>query len=147
MGKINEIYEIDVIYKRPAITSTEKVKCCDDIVQIFRNLITEEKIDHKEFFLVALLSQNNQVLGISRISMGSTSATCINIKEIFQLVIKTNSSAIILCHNHPSGNLNPSEHDIVITRKVKELCELCDISLLDHIILTTEGHCSFIDRV
>lgn len=147
MGKLDEIYEIDVIYKRPAISSTEKVKCCDDMVKVFRDLITEGKIDHKEFFLIALLSQNNQVLGVSRISMGSTSSTCLNIKEIFQLVIKTNSSAIILCHNHPSGNLNPSEHDILITRKVKELCELCDISLLDHIILTTEGHSSFIDRV
>jgi len=147
MGKLNEIFEIDVVYKRPVMSSMAKVNNCEDVVKLFRDLISEEKIDLKEFFLVALLSQSNHVLGISKVSMGTTTKTIINIKEIFQLAVKTNSSAIILCHNHPSGNLNPSEADVEITRRIKEVCGLCDITLLDHIILAKEGFTSFIDRV
>ena len=145
MGKLNEICEIEVIYKRPAIASMESIKEAEDIVEVFRKLITEEKIDHKEFFLVALLSRHNHVLGVAKTSVGSTNGTVVNIKEIFQLAIKTNSCGIILCHNHPSGNLKPSENDISITKKIKEACTLCEISLLDHIILTSEGFYSFIN--
>ncbi len=145
MGKLNEICEIEVIYKRPAIASMESIKEAEDIVEVFRKLITDEKIDHKEFFLVALLSRHNHVLGVAKTSVGSTNGTVVNIKEIFQLAIKTNSCGIILCHNHPSGNLKPSENDISITKKIKEACTLCEISLLDHIILTSEGFYSFIN--
>ena len=144
MGKLNEICEIEVIYKRPAITSMESIKGAEDIVEVFRKLITDEKIDHKEFFLVALLSRHNHVLGVAKTSVGSTNGTVVNIKEILQLAIKTNSCSVILGHNHPSGNLKPSENDISITKKIKEACTLCEISLLDHIILTSEGFYSFI---
>lgn len=147
MGKLNEICEVEVVYKRPAIASMESIRGSEDIVEVFRKLITEEKIDYKEFFLVALLSRNNHVLGVSKISIGSTAGTVVNVKEILQLAIKTNSSGIILGHNHPSGNLKPSDSDISITRKIKGVCELCDIALLDHIILTSEGHRPFIDEV
>lgn len=144
MGKLNELCEIEVVYKRPVVTSMEKVNHCEDMVDIFRKLITEEKIDLKEFFVIALLSQNNQILGISKISMGATSGTTVNIKEILQLAIKTNSSGVILCHNHPSGHLEPSNCDLKLTRKIKMACDLFDIALQDHIIITSEGYRSFI---
>ncbi len=147
MGKLNEICEVDVIYRRPAISLMRKVTSSKDITGIFRELITEEKIDLKEFFMVALLSRDNSILGVSKISMGTTSGTCINIKEILQLAIKTNSSGIIIGHNHPSGNLKASDCDILITRKIKEACKLCDICLLDHIILTSEGYYSLADEL
>lgn len=147
MGKLNEICEVEVVYKRPAITSMPIVKQCDEIVEVFRKMITEEKMDLKEFFLVALLSRNNHVLGVSKIGIGSTNVTIINIKEVIQLAIKTNASAIIVGHNHPSGNLRPSDNDISVTRKIKNVCEACDIDLLDHIILTSEGHYSFIQEI
>lgn len=147
MGKLNEICEVEIIYKRPIVTSMELVICAEDSVELFRKLIPEEKMDFKEFFLVALLSRNNRVLGIANIGMGNSHSTIVNVIEIFQLAIKTNASSIILCHNHPSGSLKPSESDITITKKIKEACALCDISLLDHIILTSEGHNSFIGEI
>lgn len=147
MGKLNEIHEVEIVYKRPAISLMEAVKCAEDSVELFRKLIPEEKIDFKEFFCVAFLSRNNYVLGVSEISVGSTHAAVVNVKEILLLAIKTNSSCIILCHNHPSGNLTPSESDIAITRKIKEVCGLCDIALLDHLILSSEGYQSFIDEI
>jgi DNA repair protein RadC len=144
MVKLNELCEIEVVYKRPVITSMEKVNHCEDMVGIFRELITEEKIDLKEFFVIALLSQNNQILGISKIGMGATSETTVNIKEILQLAIKTNSSGVIICHNHPSGHLEPSTYDLKLTKKIMNACELLDIVLHDHIIITSEGYHSLI---
>lgn len=147
MGNLFQIHEVEIVYKRPIIDSMSKVTCPEDSVSIFRQVIPTNRIDYKEYFLVALLSRKNHVLGISIIGMGSTDGACVNIKEIFQLAIKTNSSAIILCHNHPSGNLNPSESDKKLTRKIKEVCGFCDIALLDHLILTKEGYNSFIDEI
>ncbi|NDK08934.1 DNA repair protein [Candidatus Gracilibacteria bacterium] len=147
MGKINEIYEVEVTYKRPVLSSMKKVISCEDAIIIFKDLITEGKMDLKEFFLLALLTRNHHVLGVAVLSVGNTNCTTISTREVLQLAIKTNSSAIIMCHNHPSGNLEPSQNDIEITRRIKDLCELCDIALLDHIIITSEGHSSFIERV
>jgi DNA repair protein RadC len=147
MGKLNEICEVEIVYKRPALAIMGTVKCADDSIELFRKLIPEDKIDHKEFFLVALLSRNNHVLGVSNVGVGNSHSTIVNVVEIFQLAIKTNASSIILCHNHPSGNLTPSESDITITKKIKEVCGLCEITLLDHVILTKEGHSSFIDEI
>jgi DNA repair protein RadC len=147
MGKLNEIHEVEIVYKRPEIATMEAINTPYESAHLFRRMIPEGKIDYKEFFLVALLGRNNHVLGVAEISVGATNGTTVNIKEIFQLAIKTNSSAIILCHNHPSGNLTPSESDIKLTKKIKEVCGFCDITLLDHIILSSESFESFIDEV
>ncbi len=146
MGKLNEICEVDIIYKRPVISSMESIKCSIDIVDIFRKLIPEERIDFKEFFLVGLLSRSNHLLGVAQIGVGTTTHTAINIKEILQLAIKTNACGVILCHNHPSGSLSPSESDLSMTKKIRDACSLCDITLLDHIILTSEGYYSTADN-
>lgn len=147
MEKLNEIHEVEIVYKRPVLDSMSKVTRPEDSVSLFRQVIPPDRIDYKEFFLVALLGRSNHVLGISMIGMGSTSGSAVNIKEIFQLAIKTNATSIILCHNHPSGNLLPSESDIAITRRIKEACKLCDIVLLDHLIITSEGFYSFIEEI
>lgn len=147
MENVYGIHEVEVIYKRPRITTMPIILNCTDVVEIFRELITDDKIDLKEFFLVGLLSQSNHLLGVSKIGIGSTGETPVNIKEILQLAIKANASGVILCHNHPSGCLNPSKTDLHITKKIKEACKLCDIQLLDHILITSEGHYSFIDEI
>jgi DNA repair protein RadC len=69
------------------------------------------------------------------------------VRLIFQAAIKSNASGIIVCHNHPSGNLNPSESDTKLTQKIKEAGNLMDIQLLDHLILTTDdNYYSFADN-
>lgn len=147
MEKVYEIHEVEVIYKRPKISSMPIIRNCIDVVDIFRDMITVDKIDLKEFFLVGLLSQSNHLLGVSKISIGSTGETQVNVKEILQLAIKTNASGVILCHNHPSGCLRPSVSDLKVTRKIKEVCTCCDISLLDHVIISSEGYYSLIDEI
>lgn len=105
-----------------------------------------EDIGYKESFFILLLNRANKVLGYNQISQGGISGTITDIRLIFQAAIKSNSSAIILVHNHPSGNTNPSETDKKITTKIVEGGKLLDISVLDHIILTEESHFSFADE-
>mgnify|MGYP000619166385 FL=1 len=103
------------------------------------------RIDYKEFFWVLLLTNANQVLGVSEISVGSTTGVSVNIKEIYQLALLSNASAVIVAHNHPSGKLTPSTADKNITEKLQKALKLLDIILLDHLILTSEGFVSFSD--
>ncbi|OFY00830.1 MAG: hypothetical protein A2W90_04905 [Bacteroidetes bacterium GWF2_42_66] len=146
MGNLNVIHEVQVIYKRPVINQMEKIKCSNDMVEVFRKLISEDQIDLKEFFCVALLSRSNQVLGVSTVGSGTATQTVVNVREILQLSLKTNANGIVICHNHPSGNLKASDSDIALTGKVKEACKLFEIALLDHIIITSEGYYSFADN-
>ena len=95
-------------------------------------------IEFVEEFRLLLLNRSNAVLGIIEISKGGISGTVTDIRLIFQAAIKGNASGIICAHNHPSGNLSPSESDIKITQKIKEAGNLMDIQLLDHLIITSE---------
>jgi len=146
MEKSNGIHEIEVIYKRPAISEMKDISRSSEAEEIFRIMIPEGKIDFKEFFLIALLSRCNRLLGVSNVSTGTSAGTCVNVKEILQLALKTNASAIIVCHNHPSGNIQPSESDIKLTEKIKQACKLFEIVLLDHVIISSEGYYSFADE-
>ncbi len=144
--KIHMVHEVSIVYKRPLYDEQMKITKSSDAANIFRKIIDEHRIDYKEIFCVMLLSRANQVLGVSEIGSGSTAGVVMNSIELFQLAILSNASGIIICHNHPSGNLNPSEQDIEYTRKLKEAAKLLDISLLDHVIISSEGHYSFSDE-
>jgi len=114
------------------------VKCSRDAQRIFFDSWDQSTIEHKETFKMLLLNRANKVLGISTISEGGLSGTVTDVRIIFQYAIKSNASGIIIAHNHPSGNTNPSESDLKITMKIKNAGGLLDIQLLDHIILTPE---------
>ena len=86
-----------------------------------------------------LLNRSNKVLGITSLSKGGTKGTVVDIKLLLQYTIKSNANAIIICHNQSSGNLQPSEADMAITRKIKDSGLLMDIQLLDHLIIIPEG--------
>ncbi len=96
--KRNEIYEVEIHYRRPLTLSIGKIKESVDAFTALQSIIEKERIDLKEFFWVILLSRANRVLGISTIGMGSTKGVVVNTKEIFQLAIKTNTSSIVLAH-------------------------------------------------
>jgi len=114
------------------------VKCSRDAQDIFFDSWDKSSIEHRETFKMLLLNRANKVLGISTLSEGGLSGTVTDVRLIYQHAIKGNASGIIISHNHPSGNTNPSESDLKITKKIKEAGELLDIQLLDHIILTPE---------
>jgi DNA repair protein RadC len=85
-----------------------------------------------------LLTRSYKVLGIASLSKDDISGTVTDVRVILQYAIKANASGIIICHNHPSGNVQPSESDIAITRKIKESGIVMDIQLLDHLIIVPE---------
>ena len=144
------ISEIEISYKNPVKASERpKISCSKDANQIMHEYAKDGKlqIEHREYFFVMLLSRANKVLGISTVSMGGMSGTVADPKIVFQTALKASAASIILCHNHPSGNIKPSESDIRLTQKIKKAGSFLDLPALDHIIITEDsGYFSFADE-
>ncbi len=100
-------------------------------------------IDYSESLHVILLNRANRTLGVCKISVGSVSGTVADPKKIFQTALKANASGIILCHNHPSENAQPSASDRAITKKCMEAGKFLDLPVIDHIIVTRSSYYSF----
>jgi DNA repair protein RadC len=142
------VSEVQLIYKNKVKTSDrKKITCSRDAYNVFMDNWNPEIIEFVEEFKILLMNRSNSVLGILEISKGGISGTVSDLRVIFVAAIKGNASGIICAHNHPSGNLNPSESDSRLTKKLKEAGNLLDISVLDHLILSTEGdYYSFADN-
>lgn len=140
-----EVSEIKVSYSN---TNLEKIKVTNS--QILFDVIIRQWnlgiIEYQEEVKVILLNRANIVLGIYDLSKGGISGTVVDIRIILGIALKCNASSIVLVHNHPSGNLTPSEQDKVITKKLKNACELLDLNLLDHLIITNTNYYSCADN-
>jgi DNA repair protein RadC len=98
-----------------------------------------DSIEHIEEFKLMLLTRSNKVLGIASISKGEIDGIVTDVRIILQYAIKANASGIIICHNHFSGNLNLSESDLAITRKINGSANMMDSQLLDHLTIMLAG--------
>ena len=124
-----------------------KITTSKDCFDIFDSLFDKDTIAYREEFIVLLLNRANRVLGWARVSLGGISGTAVDSKIIFVLALQTGASSIVVSHNHPSGNIKPSEADIKLTKQLKEAGKFLEILLLDHLILTSEGtYFSFADE-
>ena len=142
-----QVAEIQLSYKTNVPPSRcPKITCSKDAYKILIDNWDRTKIEFIEQFKVLLISRANKVLGIFDVSSGSSTATIADPKLIFAAAIKANSCSLIIAHNHPSGNLKPSEADIKLTNKLKEGGKLLELAVLDHIIVTNEGYFSFADE-
>ena len=103
-------------------------------------------IDHHESFYVLLLNKANKVIGLNKTFTGGLDMLPVDIKVILQLAITSNATSIVVMHNHPSGSLISSQQDDNITKRIKNACTICEIKLVDHIILTSESHVSYVDE-
>ncbi len=123
--------------KRPRITSSQNVY----------DVMAPHLMDlpHEEFWIL-MLNKANVVIKKEQVSMGGVSGTIADPKIIFKKAVESLASAVILIHNHPSGNLKPSQADVILTRKLKEGGKLLDIPVLDHLIFTDESYYSFADE-
>ena len=129
--------------KLSEIIDRQKITSSHDIYEIFHPLLAD--LPHEEFWIV-LLNRSNKIIERQKISQGGISGTVTDVRLILRMALEKLASSLILCHNHPSGNQQPSEADISITQKVKESSKLMDISLLDHIIITDGSYYSFADE-
>ncbi|SDK58348.1 RadC family protein [Natronincola ferrireducens] len=121
--------------KRIALTAKAnnyKIKGPDDISHL---LMEEMRYLKKEFFNLVLLNTKNEVIAVENISVGSLNSSIVHPREVFIRAIKRSSSAIVLVHNHPSGDPQPSREDIKITQRLVEAGKLIGIDVLDHIII------------
>lgn len=129
--------------KAAEVTERLKISSSQDVYELFHSILAD--LPHEEFW-VLFLNRSNKILDKQKISQGGISGTVTDIRIILKLAIEKSASSIILCHNHPSGNNNPSEPDISITKRIKESGSLMEISLLDHIIVTDGAYYSFADE-
>lgn len=144
---LHQVSEIQLTYN-PIVKPSQrpKVTTSIEVYKLFLNNWDLNKIELIEQFKIMLLNRAQKVLGIVDISTGGVTGTIADPKVIFAAALKSNSCSLILAHNHPSGNLTPSQADIALTGKIKAGGGFLDISILDHIIVTGEGYTSFADE-
>jgi DNA repair protein RadC len=140
---LNAALELGRRRREEEAKKTVKITNSHDAFQYFEPFMEDYR--HEEFWIL-LLNRNNIVLGKKRISIGGVAGTVVDPKIIFKIALENLASGIILCHNHPSGNLNPSVQDIDITKKIKDGGKLLDISVNDHIIIGQKSFFSFADN-
>lgn len=142
-----QVSEINVSY-RPKVKASErpKVSTSKEVYDILFNNWDLDKMELLEQFKILLLTRANRVIGIYEVSSGGMTGTVADPKLIFSTALKGCANSIILSHNHPSGNLKPSQADISLTQKLRTAGSFLDIDVLDHIILTSEGYISFVEE-
>jgi DNA repair protein RadC len=122
---------------RVTITSPEKM------VEVMRSIFNADTILWTEEVIMVCLNRANDVVGYYRVSSGGFSGTVLDPRVVMTIALQNACSSIILAHNHPSGNLKPSDGDRSITEKIKNACAFFDMKLLDHLIITDESYYSF----
>lgn len=124
-------------------SESQIIRCSKDIYLNVKDRFQD--LLHEEFYIV-LLDRANKVKSIELISKGGISGTVVDGKIVFKKALEQSASSIILCHNHPSGNLQPSRADLDLTKKIKAFGAFIDMPVLDHLIVTDTGYYSFADE-
>ena len=123
--------------------SDKKITSPEDVASIFIPLLRDEL---KEKFIVVSLNSANKIIKYNTISVGSLNASIVHPREVFKVAIDNSSANIILVHNHPSGNAEPSNEDIAVTKKICESGKVLDIKVFDHIIIAGTSYTSFVEK-
>jgi DNA repair protein RadC len=145
--KMSKSYKgsIQIKYTEVKEPKTVQIRSSRDCYNELRKFYGAD-IHHKEAFVVTYLNQANHIICIDTDTIGSINQTTVDIKSIIRKALNIGCQAIIIAHNHPSGNKTPSEADRRMTKKLKQACDLLDISLLDHVICTDSEYYSFADN-
>ncbi|WP_347052977.1 RadC family protein [Flavobacterium olei] len=142
---ITIIAALELGRRRKAEESPElkKITSSKAVFEIMQPEIGE--LPHEEFW-VLFLNNSNAVISKSQLSKGGITGTSVDIRLIFKLALENSATGLILCHNHPSGNLKPSDADKKITRKICDAGDNLDVKVLDHLIITESKYYSFVDE-
>ena len=131
------------ILSQPKWLSNKKITSPQDIAEIFIPILRD---DNKEKFIVVCLNSANKIIKHEIISVGNLNSSVVHPREIFKVAIDNSSASIILIHNHPSGNPEPSNEDIRITKKIVETGKIMDIPVFDHLIIAGETYTSLVEK-
>jgi len=133
------LHELMVMEKE---SPTKKITAPGDVYSI----LAEYCMKRQEHFIVMTLKGSHELINKHVISIGLVNRTLVHPREVFYPAVKDNAAAIMIAHNHPSGNLEPSQEDFEITKRLKEASKIMGIEILDHLIVTTNGYYSFLEE-
>jgi len=136
LSYINPVKKVDRI----------KIKTAEGAVRVLKTIFSPEELELREQMMVLYLNNAGDVIGYTKHSVGGITGTLVDIRLILAGALKSLSTGIIISHNHPSGNIQPSDSDISITKKLKEAAKSLELELIDHIIITKEGFFSFAEE-
>ena len=140
----SKLREVQAVYKTHHTIENVKISCSMDVNDFMRKIYPVD-INIREAMMVLYLNNSNRTVGYAVASIGGITGTLVDVRLILRDALLTQSTSIILVHNHPSGSLKPSQSDIVLTEKINKATKVMDIKLLDHLILTDCGFFSFAD--
>jgi DNA repair protein RadC len=140
---MTDFYVAEVTKRRYRGKAPKPVRGPDDVVALIGKRLRSEAREH---FLVLLLNARHECVAIETVSIGSLNASIVHPREVFRPAVLASAASIVCVHNHPSGDPDPSEEDISITRRLAQVGELLGIGLLDHVIIATRGVVSLRER-
>ena len=126
-----------------AVIEKKQISSSRDVFELFQSMLSD--LPHEEFW-VLFLNRSNKIIERKKISQGGIAGTVTDVRIILKHALELQASSVIVSHNHPSGNLMPSQADKDITTKLRDACNLMDIKLLDHLIVTDTSFFSFADE-
>jgi len=141
-----DLPELTIKFKKGEHKSV-KIKSSQDAADVFKNYFDADTIDYEESVVAIYLNNAGNTVGWFKVSSGGINSCLVDVRKIMVVALQIGASSLILSHNHPSGQLIPSNADKAITKKIKEAGKFLDVTLLDHIIITSEnGYFSFADK-
>lgn len=142
-SNINAAFELGRRRTDAGQPEKQKIVTSGEAYQFLHKKLTD--LPHEEFWIL-LLNRANRLIKAECISKGGVSGTVVDVRLILKPALESLASGIILCHNHPSGQVNPSQEDVILTKKIKDSAKLMGISLLDHLVIGDSGYFSFMDE-
>jgi DNA repair protein RadC len=145
---LTQVEEITIAYSNKIkVKDRPEINSSSEAYTLLMKVWDVNTIQLIEQFRVLLLNRANRVLGIYTASSGGLTGTIADVRLIFAVALKSGATAILIAHNHPSGNLIPSDADKSCTLKIAQAATLLDITLMDHLIITVDGYYSFKDSM
>jgi DNA repair protein RadC len=140
---IKAALELAIRIDAAGLAQKDRINHSGDVANYLRRRLGSED---RELFVVIFLNQSNRIITQEVVSTGGIAGTVVDIRIILRRALENKATSLILCHNHPSGNLNPSNADKTLTQRLKDAGCLLDIKINDHIIVSDEGYYSFADE-
>jgi DNA repair protein RadC len=142
-AELQAVFELARRFGGEDLRPGERYTCSAEVYRHFHERLRDHR---KEVFIALLLDSKNRVLREVRISEGSLNASIVHPREVFAPVVRESAAAVLLVHNHPSGDPTPSREDLELTRRLREAGDLMGVRVLDHIIIGSGEYVSFVDR-
>lgn len=144
---LSTVSEVQLSYRSQVPASQRPhIRKAEEVYRILLSVWDMETIELSESFVLLLLNRANRVMGYLTLSQGGITGTVVDVRLVFVAALKAAACNIVLAHNHPSGNLEPSQADRDLTRKIVEAGRLLDIQVIDHLIITPTSYYSFADQ-